>query len=101
MIKLLLFFAFLLALASGFSLVADLPGHVLLQIGETELRASLITGLIALIALVIVLMVLWTILRVVLRLPGLIGLALGYAMLAWVGRRRRGPLILQSMGAPA
>ena len=75
MIKLLLFFAFLLALASGFSLVADLPGHVLLQIGETELRASLITGLIALIALVIVLMVLWTILRVVLRLPGLIGLA--------------------------
>jgi len=45
MLKLLAFFLLLLALAFGFAQVADTPGHVLLQWGETEYRVSLLIGL--------------------------------------------------------
>ena len=48
MIKLVIFLAALLALAFGFSTLADTPGHILLQWGETEFRVSLITGLVGL-----------------------------------------------------
>jgi HemY protein len=75
MIKLVLFLALLLALAFGLASVADTPGHLLLQIGETEYRVSLVTGLGALLALTFLLMVLWTTVRLVFRLPSLIGLA--------------------------
>lgn len=75
MIKIVLFLAVLLALALGLASVADTPGHVLLQIGETEYRVSLVTGIAALAGITFSLMVLWTLLRVILRLPSLIGLA--------------------------
>lgn len=75
MIKLVLLMAFLAALAFGFATLADMPGHVLLQWGDTEFRVTLITGLIALIAVVFVLVLLWNILSFVLRLPSLVGLA--------------------------
>jgi HemY protein len=75
MLRLLAFFLLLLALAFGFSQVADTPGHVLLQWGETEYRASLLTGLAGLLAGFVALMILWSLLRLVFRLPSLIGLA--------------------------
>ena len=75
MIRLILFFALLLAAAFGFSQLADTSGHVLLQIGETEYRVSLLVALIGLIAFTISLMMLWTIIRLIFRLPSLVGLA--------------------------
>ena len=75
MIKLVLLMAFLAALAFGFATLADMPGHVLLQWGDTEFRVTLITGLVALVAVVFVLVLLWNILSFVLRLPSLVGLA--------------------------
>lgn len=75
MFKLIVFFALLLAIAFGFAQLAETPGHLLLQIGETELRVSLVTALLALLAITIGLMVLWTFVRLILRLPSLVGLA--------------------------
>lgn len=75
MLQILLFFLVVLALAVGFTHVADMPGHVLLQIGETEYRVTLLTGLAGLIALLVVTMILWSLLRMIFRLPSLIGLA--------------------------
>ncbi|OYU48134.1 MAG: heme biosynthesis protein HemY [Rhizobiales bacterium PAR1] len=75
MIKLVLFFALLFAAAFGFSQLADTPGHMLLQWGETEYRVSLITGIVGLIVFAVVLMAVWTLLRLIFRLPSLIGFA--------------------------
>lgn len=75
MIKLVLFLAVLLGLAFGFSTLADTPGHILLQWGETEFRVSLITGLVGLLVLTAMLMILWALLRLVFRLPSLVGFA--------------------------
>lgn len=75
MLKLLLFFALILAAALGFAHVADTPGHVLLQFGETEFRVSLVTALAALLVSFIGLTFLWSLIRFVFRLPSLIGLA--------------------------
>ncbi|WP_284179114.1 heme biosynthesis HemY N-terminal domain-containing protein [Rhabdaerophilum sp. SD176] len=75
MIKFLVFLVLLAGLAFGFSTLADTEGHVLLQFGDTEYRVTLVTGLVALLALTALLMVLWTVLRLIFRLPSLIGLA--------------------------
>ncbi|MCA3599826.1 MAG: heme biosynthesis protein HemY [Methylobacterium sp.] len=75
MLKLLAFFLLLLALAFGFAQVADTPGHVLLQWGETEYRVSLLIGLAGFLAGFVALMILWSLLRLIFRLPSLIGLA--------------------------
>lgn len=75
MIKLVAFFLILLALAFGFSTLADTPGHFLLQWGETEYRVSLITGAVALALFTIVLVFLWSLFRLIFRLPGILGFA--------------------------
>lgn len=75
MLRLLAFFLLLLAIAFGFAQLADTPGHVLLQWGETEYRVSLLTGIAGLLAGFVALMILWSVLRLVFRLPSLIGLA--------------------------
>ena len=75
MLKILAFFAVLLALAFGFARIADMPGHVLVQFGETEFRVTLVTAIVALLGLLLVTMVLWSVLRFVFRLPSLIGMA--------------------------
>jgi HemY protein len=75
MIRLVLFFAMLLAAAFGFSELADAPGHVLLQWGETEYRISLVTAVLSLLAFSLAIMTLWTLLRLIFRLPSLIGFA--------------------------
>ncbi len=75
MIKLVAFFLILLALAFGFSTLADTPGHFLLQWGETEYRVSLITGVVALAAFALGFMILWSLFRLIFRLPGILGFA--------------------------
>lgn len=75
MLKLIAFFGIVLALALGFAQVADMPGHVLVQTGETEMRVSLLTAAIGLLVLLVVAMVIWSLLRLIFRLPSLIGLA--------------------------
>lgn len=75
MLKLLFFFGIVLALAFGFAQIADMPGHVLVQWGETEYRVTLLTAMAGLIALLVVAMLLWSLVRLVFRLPSLIGLA--------------------------
>lgn len=74
MLKLLFFFGIVLALAFGFAQIADMPGHVLVQWGETEYRVTLLTALAGLIALLVVAMILWSLVRLVFRLPSLISL---------------------------
>lgn len=75
MIKLVAFFLLLLALAFGFSTLADTPGHFLLQWGETEYRVSLVTGVVALALFTLAFMVLWSLFRLIFRLPGILGFA--------------------------
>lgn len=75
MIKLVAFFLLLLAIAFGFSTLADTPGHFLLQWGETEYRVSLVTGVIALAVFTLAFMMLWSLFRLVFRLPGILGFA--------------------------
>jgi HemY protein len=75
MIKLVAFLVILLAAAFGFSILADTPGHMLLQWGETEFRVSLITGVMALVAFTLVLMILWSLFRLIFRLPSIVGFA--------------------------
>lgn len=75
MLKLLFFFTVILALAFGFAQIADMPGHVLVLLGETEYRATLLTAIAGLIALLVVMMILWSLMRLIFRLPSLIGLA--------------------------
>jgi HemY protein len=75
MIRLVLFLGVLLVLALGLAEVADTPGHVVLQVGDMEFRVSLITGIGVIAALTLALMAGWTLLRLLLRLPSLIGLA--------------------------
>lgn len=73
MIKIVAFFLLLLALAFGFSRIADQTGFFLLQWGEVEYRVSLIAGVLGLFAITLGLMLVLSVLRIVLRLPSLIG----------------------------
>lgn len=75
MIKLVAFLALLLVAAFGFATLADTQGHILVQWGETEIRVTLLTGIVALAGLTFVLMTVWTVLRLVFRLPSLVGFA--------------------------
>lgn len=74
MIRLVVFIALLAAVAFGIATLADTPGHLLLEWGGTEYRVSLLVGVLALVAVAIALMLVWSIVRLVFRLPSLIGL---------------------------
>lgn len=75
MVKIILFLASLLVLAFGLSQLADQPGHVLVQFGTLEIKVSLVTGLFAVLLAAIAIHFVWTLLRLALRLPSLVGLA--------------------------
>ncbi len=81
MIRLLAFLVLLLALAFGFSWLADRPGEVTLVWQGTRLDTDLMTLAIAAAALVVAVMIVVAILRAVWRTPGAIG--------SFFGRRRR------------
>ena len=73
MLRIILFLALLLAAAFGVSTLADTPGHLLLQWGETEYRVSLLVGVMALLAVTLTVMLIWSVLRLVFRLPSMLG----------------------------
>lgn len=74
MLRTVLFLALLLGIAIGVSTLADTPGHVTLQWGDTEYRVSLLVGIMALLATALLIAVAWSVLRLVFRLPSVIGL---------------------------
>jgi HemY protein len=75
MIKLLMFFVVLAALAFGLAQLADYPGQVLVQLGEMEIKLSVLTALLGVFGMAFAILVTWTLLRFVLRLPGLMSMA--------------------------
>lgn len=74
MLRIVLFLAVLLAVAFGVSTLADTPGHLQLQWGDTEYRVSLLVGIAALLGVTLVAMLVWGLLRLVFRLPSMLGL---------------------------
>ena len=74
MIKMLVFFTLLAGFAFGLSQLADLPGHLLLQLGDTQIKVTLLVAFGALIALILSVMLFWAVLRVMFRLPGIMAL---------------------------
>lgn len=75
MIRMLVFFAILLAAASGIALLLETPGHVVLAYGGFEYKVTLAKALALVLALTIALMLIWTLVRTVFRLPSLIAMS--------------------------
>lgn len=72
MIRMLVFFAVLLALAFGVATLVETPGHVALTYGGLEYKVSLAKAVALLLAVIVAAMVLWAVLRTLFRLPSLI-----------------------------
>lgn len=70
MIRVLLFFAVVAALAFGATWLADHPGTVLVSWGGRDVQVSILVALVAILAAAAVLLVAWTLLRLVVTLPG-------------------------------
>lgn len=69
MIKLILFFFLVLALAGLLVWVADLPGFVTLTFGGTEAEVSLLVATVAVVALVALVMLAWWLIKGIIRSP--------------------------------
>ncbi|MEO0543434.1 MAG: heme biosynthesis protein HemY [Pseudomonadota bacterium] len=69
MIKLLLFIVLVLALASGFAVLADMPGDVVITVAGQEISFTLMFAAVALVATIVTVMVTWWLIRVVLTSP--------------------------------
>ncbi len=75
MIRVVVFFAALLALAGGVAWLADKDGAVAVTWLGATYEVHILTGVLALLALMIVLALVWSLLRTLLRLPALMGMA--------------------------
>ena len=75
MIRMLVFFAILLAAALGMAFLIETPGHVVLAYGGFEYKVSLAKGIAILLALALALMLVWTLVRMIFRLPSLISMS--------------------------
>ncbi|MCA0422866.1 MAG: heme biosynthesis protein HemY [Proteobacteria bacterium] len=75
MIRMLVFFAILLAAALGLMLLLETPGQVSLSYGGFEYTVTLAKAVLALAVIFVVLMLLWSLLRLIFRLPGLLSLS--------------------------
>lgn len=75
MIRMLVFFALLLAAATGLAFVLETPGHVVLSYGGFEYKVTLAKAIALVLALTITLMLLWTAIRMIFRLPSLIAMS--------------------------
>lgn len=71
MIRVLLYFALLAALAAGGAWLADRPGDITIVWQGWRLETSVMVGAITLLAVVVAIMLLWSLLRMILRSPGL------------------------------
>ncbi|MBL8573354.1 MAG: hypothetical protein JNM13_06720 [Hyphomicrobiaceae bacterium] len=81
MIRVLVLFVLLFALAAGFSWLADRPGDVVMVWQGQRIETSVMAVAVGVVALVAVLMLGWSLLRGLWNTPGAIG--------GWWGRRRR------------
>lgn len=75
MIRMLLFFAGLLAAAFGLAMLLETPGHVVLSYGGYEYRLTLAKALVLFFAAVVLVMLFWALVRLVFRLPGLLSMS--------------------------
>jgi HemY protein len=75
MIRVVVFLATLLALAFGMAWLADKDGTVAVTWLGATYEVHILTALIALLALMIALALVWSLLRTILRLPALMGMA--------------------------
>lgn len=72
MIRVLLFFAVVAALAFGATWLADHPGTVLISWGGRDVQFSTLAGTVALLCAAALLLLLWNLLRLVVRTPSLV-----------------------------
>ncbi len=75
MIRVVIFLAFILAVALGVAWIADRPGQVVITWLGRTVELDILTAIIALLVATIALMVTWSLIRLVLRLPSMIAFA--------------------------
>jgi len=75
MIRILVFFAVLAALAFGLAWLADRPGDIVLTWQGYRIETSLLVGLGVVLLSAIAIAIIWTILRFIFRIPSLMALA--------------------------
>ncbi|MBV9065192.1 MAG: heme biosynthesis protein HemY [Methylobacteriaceae bacterium] len=75
MIRILVFFAVLAAIAFGLDWLADRPGDIVLTWQGYRIETSLLVGLGVVLLTAIAIAILWTILRFIFRIPSLMALA--------------------------
>ncbi|GAC1336574.1 MAG: heme biosynthesis protein HemY [Beijerinckiaceae bacterium] len=75
MIRILVFFAILAAIAFGLAWLADRPGDIIMTWQGYRIETSLLVGLGAVLVTAIVIAIAWTILRFIFRIPSLMSLA--------------------------
>jgi HemY protein len=75
MMKLLLFFVVLAALAFGLAQLADYPGQVLVQLGDMEIRLSLLIALLGVLGAAFAILFTWVLVRFMMRLPGMMSMS--------------------------
>ncbi len=73
MIRVLLYFAVVVAVALGVVWMADHPGTVLITFGGREVETSTLVGALALLVAAALVAILWSIILFVLRAPSLVG----------------------------
>ncbi|MEM1377565.1 MAG: heme biosynthesis HemY N-terminal domain-containing protein [Pseudomonadota bacterium] len=69
MIKLLLFLILVLGLAYGFSVLADLPGDVVITVAGQEISFTLMVAAVALVATIVTVMLVWWLIKVIFTSP--------------------------------
>ncbi len=75
MIRVVIFLAFVLAIALGVAWIADRPGQVVITWLGRTVELDILTAIIAFLVATIALMVTWSLIRLVLRLPSMIAFA--------------------------
>ncbi len=75
MIRVVIFLAFILAVALGVAWIADRPGQVVITWLGRTVELDILTAIIAFLVATIAVMVTWSLIRLVLRLPSMIAFA--------------------------
>ena len=78
MIRVLLFLAFIAAVAFGFVWIADRPGEIAITWQGRQIETSVLFAAVVLVTVVVGAIFLWSIIRVILRSPDLVGMFLSH-----------------------
>ncbi|AMN38634.1 heme biosynthesis protein HemY [Rhodoplanes sp. Z2-YC6860] len=78
MIRVLIFLAFIAAVAFGFVWIADRPGEIAITWQGRQIETSVLVGVIALVLVIAATIMLWSVIRTILRSPDLIGTFLSH-----------------------